>query len=288
MNDNRLEEYFKSELPLNRKERFYTATVLPSLLFNGGLSNLYRFLHQIPGFPIEVDEQSCKDQFLFYTEYNLKESAGKKNVGIEIYTATRDTPDIIIQILKPVKIFVVIEAKMFANVTQNNFSKQMKAQKTAVIEVLKQKYPESSMLHVALVPKKLHFVDYSDAEYKIINWELLIDDANFNVRDNYFYPYLQFALKNYDKLVSSQWGRATTIQTNYAGIDIYLDGKSAKTLWVGRRGGRKVIANDIKKGSWKRKLYGTNKEKPKDGREGNWLSSMEFAEMVDQEDSSPL
>jgi hypothetical protein len=183
---------------------------------------------------------------------------------------------------------VVIEAKMFANITQNNFSKQMKAQRTAVIDVLKQKYPESLMLHVALVPKKLHFVDPPGSEYKIINWELLIDDTRFNVRDNYFYPYLNFALKNYDKLVSSQWGIATTIQTKHTGIDIYLDGKSAKKLWVGRRGGRKVIEDDIKKGRWKRKLYGTNTEKPKSGQAGNWLSSTEFAEIVDQEDSSPL
>ena len=39
-----------SELPLNRKERFYTGTVLPALLFHNGLNNFYTFLQTIKGF----------------------------------------------------------------------------------------------------------------------------------------------------------------------------------------------------------------------------------------------
>ncbi len=49
----------KSELPLNRKERFYTATVLPALLFHNGLSNLFRFLREIKGFPSDINPRKC-------------------------------------------------------------------------------------------------------------------------------------------------------------------------------------------------------------------------------------
>ena len=280
MDYDRLQEILKSELPINRKERFYTGTVLPSLLFHGGLSNLYSFLREIPEFPNEVNEQNTKDDFLFYTEYNLKESAGKKSVGTEIFTATRDTPDVIIQILKPLTVFVIIEAKMFANLTQNDFSRQMRAQKEAVIDILKKRYQGSRMFHVALVPSQLGFKDTPD--YKVVNWQFFIDNRELSVQGNYFFAYLKFALENYSGLVSEKYGKASTVRDELRGTKIYQDGKTGKTLWVGRNGGRSAIEEDVRKDVWRNKLYGTNTEKPKDGREGNWLSSVEFAEIVDR------
>lgn len=280
MDYDRLKEILKSELPINRKERFYTGTVLPSLLFHNGLSNLYRFLREIPGFPDEVNEQNTKDDFLFYTEYNLKESGGKKSVGTEIFTATRDTPDVIIQILKPLTVFVIIEAKMFVKLTQNHFSRQMRAQKEAVIDILKQSYQGSRVFHVALVPSQLGFAGTPD--YEVLNWQFFIDNKELNVYDNYFFPYLKFALENYDGLVSEKYGKALTVRDELRGTEIYQDGKTRKTLWVGRNGGRSAIKEDVRKHVWQNKLYGTNTEKPKDGREGNWLSSAEFAEIVDR------
>ncbi len=280
MDYDRLQEILKSELPINRKERFYTGTVLPSLLFHGGLSNLYSFLHEIHGFPSEVNEQNTKDEFLFYTEYNLKESAGKKSVGTEIFTATRDTPDVIIQILKPLTVFIIIEAKMFAKPTPNGFSQQMQAQQVAVVDPLKQRYQGCHVFHIALVPRQLGFKDTSD--YQVVNWEFFIDNKEINLQGNYFVSYLKFALENYSKLVSEQSGTASTVQGQLHGTAIYLDGKTDETLWVGRQGGRRAIEEDVRKGVWSNKIYGTNTEKPKDGREGNWLSSAEFAEIVDQ------
>jgi len=280
MDYDRLKEILKSELPINRKEKFYTGTVLPALLFHNGLSNLYRFLREIPEFPNEVNEQNTKDDFLFYTEYNLKESAGKKSVGTEIYTATRDTPDVIIQILKPLTVFVIIEAKMFANLTQNDFSRQMRAQKEAVIDILKQRYQDSRTFHVALVPSQLGFKGTLD--YEVLNWQFFIDNKELNVQSNYFFAYLKFALENYSGLVSERYGKASTVRDELRGTEIYQDGKTGKTLWVGRNGGRSAIEEDVRKGIWRNRLYGTNTEEPKDGRKGNWLSSAEFAEIIDR------
>lgn len=44
MHYEKLEEVLAIELPINRKEKFYTATILPALLFHNGLSNLFTFL----------------------------------------------------------------------------------------------------------------------------------------------------------------------------------------------------------------------------------------------------
>lgn len=280
MDYDRLKEVLKFALPINRKERFYTGTVLPSLLFHGGVSNFYSFLRQVRGFPSEVNEENTKDEFLFYTEYNLKESAGKKNVGTEIFTATRDTPDVVIQILKPLTAFIIIEAKMFANPSKSEFNKQMRAQKHAILDILKQNYPDCCIFHIALLPNRLDFQCNSD--YQVVNWEFFIDNKGLNLQDNYFANYLKYALENYRELVSEAWGKASTVQDQKRGRVIYDEAKENKHYWVGRQGGGTSIEEDVRKKVWKNKIYGTNYNKPAEGREGNWLTSTEFADIIDQ------
>lgn len=275
----------EKELPINRKERFYTATVLPSILFHNGLSNFFRFLKEIKGFPIDINQKNTEDNFLFYTEYNLKESAGKKSVGAEIYTATGDTPDAVIKILKPYKALVVIEGKMYANPTLNDFRKQMKDQKHAVIDAVKNEYglDNTQVFHIALTPKQLRFETTDD--YQVMNWEFFIDNEEIDVQRNYFYNFLRFALKCYDELVSDQSGMASTVEDEKRGIKIYKiykEGINQQELWVGRKGGKLTIEEDVMKGTWRDKLYSTNTQKPQDGQKGNWISIHEFAEIVDR------
>lgn len=279
MEYDRLRKLLETELRLNRKERFYTGTVLPSLLFHRGLSNFYSFLHQIPEFPKEISEKDTDGEFLFYTEYNLKESQVKKSEGIKIDIETGDTPDLIIEILQPFKVFVVIEAKMFANPTLKYFNSQMSAQKK-VIDALKKAYDPRHIFHVALVPSQIHFL--TNESYSVINWQFFIDNNALDMKENYFYPYLKLALDKYDALVAKKHGKALTIKEEISGSQIYLDGKNARDLYVGRMGGKKVVLNDVKQGIWRNRKYATNTEKPKNGLEGNWLSSAEFAEIVDQ------
>lgn len=189
-------QLLKSELPMNRKERFYTGTVLPSILFHNGLGNFFRFIREIEGIPADINHEKTQDKFLFYTEYNLKESAGKKSVGVEIFTATRHTPDVVIEILEPRRTFVIIEAKMFSSVTQNAFNKQMAEQRGAVIDILKEKYDlnDAEVFHVALTPNRLGLKTTHD--YQVINWEVLLDNKDFAIQENYFANFLRFALEN--------------------------------------------------------------------------------------------
>jgi hypothetical protein len=282
MEYNQFKEWLKSELPLNRKERFYTGTVLPSILFHNGLSNFYRFLKEIEGLPTSVDQEKTNDNFLFYTEYNLKESGGKKSVGAEIYTATRETPDVIIEILEPERVFIVIEAKMFANLTQADFNNQMAAQKSSVIDKLKDQYglDNDRIFHVALTPEKLEFETTLD--YQVINWEFFFDTKEIDLQGNYFANFLRFALDNYRDLVSDQPWTASTVEKQMTGFEVYRDGIDQGKLWVGRKGGKRTIQEDVKRGIWKDKWYATNTQKPLDGQKGNWISSQEFAAIVAQ------
>ena len=275
MDYEQLGDTLKYALPMNRKERFYTGTVLPSLLFHNGFSNLYRFLEAIPGFPKEVNEKTTGDRFLFYTEYNLKESAGKRNVGVEILAETNETPDVVMHILHPAELFVVIEAKMFQRLTQDVFNTQMRAQKEAVINRLEDQYHPESIFHVALLPSTLGFQDTDD--YTVVNWEFFVDNRALDVQANYFYPYLKFALRNYKALRS----KVSAIH-RIPGSAIFNEGNPDTNLWVGRSGGKDVIQEDVRSGKWKRMLYAVSSGEgpPRGGRKGNWLRSEEFATVV--------
>lgn len=278
-----------SELPLNRKERFYTGTVLPALLFHNGLNNFYTFLQTIKGFPPEINEAETKDNFLFYTEYNLKQSAGKgKNVGRIIPTGTNETPDVLIEILEPKKVFIIIEAKMFHNVSQSSLSSQISRQRKAVIEPLKKAFQleEGRIFHVALVPRMSQCKD--GRYFQVINWGIFIGSGKFDLKNNYFYNYLKFALDNYKDLVAKKSGTAKTVEGYMTGAEVYQRGRTGESFWVGRgkkdgkvTGGKDGIIEEIKSNRWYREKYPVNFTFL-DPPTRNWISVKEFIELVDK------
>lgn len=279
--------YLENELPLNRKERFYTGTVFPSLLFHKGLSTFYDFLKSLRGFPEEINETNTGDNFLFYTEYNLKESAGLRNVGEKIETATKDTPDCIIEFLThnpgKLKLFVVIEAKMFSKVSPAGLKRQMSAQQKAVISVLKSKYKltDQQILHIALVPKALGITECGD--YQVVYWDFFTEEKMFSkLQDNRFFNYLKFALDHYGELVQKGGtGMPTTCEGYLSGEEIYRKAKQGEILWIGRRGGKKTFLADIQTNKWRSRQYCFNSRKPDRGMPGQWINSNEFIKMID-------
>jgi hypothetical protein len=184
-------EIIKSELPINRKERFYTGTVLPAILFHNGLSNFYAFLNFMDGFPKEINEKTTGDSFLFYTEYNLKESAGERSAGQLILTGANDTPDIVIEILKPKRIFIIMEGKMFAAINQEDIAEQISRQKEYIAEPLLKKFNllPNDIFHIALLPKALGISN--SPNFQVMNWEIFFDDKKFYCQNNLFFNYLK-------------------------------------------------------------------------------------------------
>ena len=264
-------------LPLNRKERFYTGTVLPALLFHNGLHNFYSFLQQIKRFPSEISESSTADNFLFYTEYSLRDSIRDTE-----QTITGETPDVIIMILEPARALIFIEAKMFARGSQAELTGQIRQQRQVVGEQLREScsVDESSFYHLALVPGKLS-VESTD-RYQVLNWEFFLGNPDLMVEGNYFYNYLRYALENYDSLVSPK-STATTCETREIGRVLYEKIKQrGLDLWVGRQGGLQTIREDIVSGKWLSHVYFVNSQKPATGRPGNWISGQEFLRLVDE------
>jgi len=150
---------------------------------------------------------------------------------VEISTDSGDTPDAIIEILEPVKVFVVIEAKMFSSIKQGELEKQIRAQKRAVIDRLAGKYSDSQMFHVALLPEKLKIEGNDD--FQVIHWEFLQDEDILDLRENYFVNYLKYALENYARLVSTtSWREPSTATGKLKGLEIYDDHQSGKPRWV--------------------------------------------------------
>ena len=89
------------------------------------MNNFYTFLREIKDFPIDVNEAQTNENFIFCTEYNLKASSGNRSVGRKMHVLTNDTPDAVIEILKPVRVFIIIEAKMFEKTNQHRIDGQI-------------------------------------------------------------------------------------------------------------------------------------------------------------------
>ena len=276
--------FSEDELPFNRKERFYTGTVLPALLFHNGLNNFYTILREIKDFPVDVNESTTGDNFLFYTEYNLKESAGDRSVGRKMHVLTNDTPDVIIEILKPVRVFIIIEAKMFEKTNQHRIDGQIDRQRRYVAEPLRKAFQldESQIFHIALVPEALRIK--SGKSYQVINWEFFIGNNSMDVTNIPFYNYLQFALDNYDKLVSKSTGGGVpnTVEFYMKGPALYDLYKENPDLWVGRMGGAKKIQEDFQSNNWRKHMYCVNSVKPLKGRPGNWIPLIKFRDLKDK------
>lgn len=275
--------FSEGELPFNRKERFFTGTVLPALLFNNGLSNFYTFLREIKGFPIGINEAQTNDNYIFYTEYNLK-TACEGNIGCKIYAPTNDTPDLIIEILKPLKVFVIIEAKMFEKTNQHRIDAQIDRQRQYVAEPLNKAFQleENQIFHIALVPEALGIK--SSKSYQVINWEFFIGNQSLDVTTNYFHNYLRFALDNYEELVSKSTGGGlpTTVEFYMKGPALYELCEESPDFWVGRMGGEKKIQEDVQSDKWRKHMYCVNSVKPAKGRPGNWIPLMKFRDLIDK------
>src|SRR5690348_17967111 len=98
-------------IPLNREERFWTATVFPALVVGDRLerlTQLLRLLHERAGLP----EPPVQDA-VFITEFSRKKS-NNHAVGPTLATSGPEaTPDLLIATIGPTPAVYGIEAKMF-------------------------------------------------------------------------------------------------------------------------------------------------------------------------------
>src|SRR4051812_14560041 len=95
-----LEKLLNQELPLNRKERFFTGTVFPMIVCRNNFEHFSIFLEMIgcsEALPVISDPAATN--ILFFTEYSLVESiVGLTRSRFDDSPKIKDTPDVMILI----------------------------------------------------------------------------------------------------------------------------------------------------------------------------------------------
>ena len=280
-----LEEMLLDELPLNRKEQFFTGTVFPMVVCKDNFRHLHLLLSLVGVAPPPAIVSNPKEtNILFFTEYSLIESITK---GAEqrfwMLPSTKDTPDIVILIKSKIKTLVVFEAKMYATTTANRLNKQMDAQQE-ILNSIQKSLNVDKTYHYALIPEKLYRQVRGDLTYPALTWESIYAAYEPVCKNDYFFDILRVSLDMYDELVSRGGSFGRNCEEKISGKQIY-EGYKQRTLdklSMGRNGGFNGVKlkEDIVTDKWRTFHYETSSKNPADINR-NWFEIKDFVKLVD-------
>jgi len=262
-------------LPLNRKERYYTSTVLPMVIASDGFAHLHRFL-ALCGLrvdPLKDDPLEGLVPIEFFSEYNFAESrfTAEDRARFVDPPMEGDTPDLVI--VGP-DWLVAVEAKMFHAPLASTLNVQLRRQRvlidywTASLDLAAHR-----VAHVALVPSGL---SVNGLVAPTVTWESVLNEYQ-TVAPAYWTAVLRVALDRYDQLRSRgrfgenahgrmtgleivQQSSAGTFDFTHMGRDRGLDGDP--------------LREDVATGTWRNRLYEV-RTGPLPGNP-NWFSITEF------------
>ncbi len=284
---NSLNNNFNNYLPLNRKERFYTGTVLPQILCYDNFKYINLFFDLINNFPkdIIVQANAANNNIQFLTEYSLKESANFFGKEYQNLPKTKDTPDVVILITEPDLYLIVIEAKMFTTPNISDFKQQIKAQQDVIKCVQENlEIKPVNIFHLGLVPEN-YFSKNIIVDCQMLYWENILNTYNGLLQGTYFYETLKFALHNFSSLISGNKGSFRSFGKNcedrISGLEILTWHNAGKNFWVGRNRGLygKEFLMDKETGGWQTYEYEVNFTES-EAPNTNWFSSKEFVEHI--------
>jgi hypothetical protein len=284
-----LTQLFNSELPLNRKERFYTGTVFPMIVCRDNFRNFHILLELLgcKNYPdLKFDPEDTNVQF--FTEYSLKESLfGVSKNKFQKIPKSKETPDIIILIKgdSGEKILVILEAKMFDNTTASKLEDQLNDQQEVIVKNIANELniEKSNIFHFALIPEELfQQVQKHGFSYPTLTWDDLLSEYRKFQTDDYFMSLLEYALVSYSDLVSYAVGYGQNNDGVMKGLEIYNKHKQGNNLvnFVGRNYGLHgdEFSNDIRTGNWEKQKYEISFGNEKPNR--NWFSVDDFIDAV--------
>lgn len=276
-----LEHLIEQSMPMNRDERFWSATVLPALVAGTDLSRLSEFLDAIEhAVGANRAPRSARDvtKFLFFTEYDLQKSNGSDRFGPHLQTKyeVRSTPDLVVLDATTPRSLYAIEVKMFDAV--NWLREQMDKQRTGVLAALSNDLSVSSshIYHIALVPDAWR-VAAEKQGVSCMTWRQVLDLSR-DLRGTYFHECLVIAMNHFDRLASSHGRKAERWMAGQQ-ILAYMEAESPQTpSWVGVGGGLsgKRIRNLRETGRWKATRFQTNWSADAPPNR-NWMSVKDFA-----------
>lgn len=255
-----LAQLLATRLPLNRKERYYTGTVLPMIIGSDHMLHLPRFLNRC-GLDVDLtgtlDHGSDGEQAVeFFTEYSFAESlfidADKERFPGA--PADADTPDVVIL---GEDWLLAVEAKMFHNPNAAALNRQVRRQRV-ILDYLSRtlRIDADRVAHVLLLPAKLEPGGPLDAP--VVTWEQVLDDYAA-VAPAYWLGVLREALDRYDDLVSRGPSFGKNADAKMTGADIvaaHAEG-TLEFAYMGRADGIRgdALRIDIESGSWRTRHY---------------------------------
>lgn len=272
------------QLPLNRKERFYTGTVFPAVVGAHGFEHLHLLLQLIGAPAIEVSDDPATTRLLFFTEYGFKESL--KGPIADQFTDPdgRDTPDVVVYIAPEGNhpgLLVGIEAKMFHRPSKAELEGQLAVQRK-LLEAMAIDLGVPDPILVALLPQPLAtgLGPLADPTV-VITWEQVADRYR-TVAPRYWIAMLDQARDRYGDLVSDHKDFSAYAHHHLSGMDIRaaMNHEGFEYNWVGRRGGIDglELGDDFgPDGAWRGRRYQL-RTTPPPGSGANWFSIDRFVD----------
>ena len=271
---------FDGRLPINRKERYYTGTVLPMIVACDGFKHLNRFL-ELCGAPskvaVEADPASCNIEF--FTEYSLKESLRGGAEKRFSDPAGKDTPDLVIYIESDTSLLLSVEAKLFERASADILQGQLRKQADLLCIMSEGLGTRPLVRQVALLPAKLG-VSGPIGDVPVLTWEQ-VACAFRDVAPVYWTAVLDEALSRYEELVSR--GAKKNYNARIAGQRICMRYNKGDNpyVWMVREGGLHgpEIQEDLETGRWMKRKYLVSHQPPP--KKDNWFPIADFVEKVD-------
>jgi hypothetical protein len=249
----------QTRLPFNRKERYFTGTVLPSIISADGFRHLGLFL-QLCGLPDDLVQPGLEgDQDLqFFTEYNFAESVQRNDQRWANSPIGGDTPDVV---LAGRDWLLAVEAKMYDRPHRNVLTEQIRRQRDLITywtDTLG--LDPARVRHVLLVPEALTVTAAGLADDVVI-WQA-VHSAYRHVGPAYWVGILEYALAAYEELAAPaerSFGAnkdGTRTGQQIAAGDV-TDPSGRPFTWMGRTGGLfgTALQDDINSEAWRSRRY---------------------------------
>ena len=274
---------FGGRLPINRKERYYTGTVLPMIVASNGFKHFGQFLALcgVPEVALEADPASSNVQF--FTEYGFKESLVDGAEKRFRDPGGRDTPDLVVYVESEPSLLLGVEAKVFHRPSVADLREQLRKQADLLSVMAAGAGTRPSTHQVALLPAGLRMPQQID-ETSVLTWELVADTFRY-IAPPYWIGVLDEALRRYNRLASQGSGDTygQNCDAKMLGQEIYQRYKAGDNTytWMGRNRGLYglEVQRDVESGEWRRQRYEVRYE-PLAAR--NWFPIADFIRLVEK------
>lgn len=286
-----LRRLMNEELPLNRKERFFTGTVLPMIVCRDGFKHLSALLELVGcREPLRVSIAPGRENIQFFSEYSFVESVvGAARKRFPNRPRSKDTPDIVILIrTEQAKVLVAVEAKVFDRPTAQDLTRQMERQRLHILACLEQALQVDCTYHVALLPARLYEkVKREGFHQPTVTWEELYTRYRSLLGPDYFLEVLSIALERYEELAAQNaHSYRKNCQDLYSGSDIYRgykEGMLDKQV-MGRKLGLHgpALREDLDSGNWTKRKYEVSSHAALAENNRNWFYIHDFVDLVDR------